>query len=182
MKFSQVRFTGQVGIFFQEYIAEKGRTDIDASFFFVCYHEGKACMIYYDFKERKRWSYDLGLEEKAYCGGADLLSRPDCNAVPVVRPLSGRRRHSGLNTNWGLSFQENGKAPRGNASAEFLAQYHSYYVQQTDKKRSILLSTPVMKNGNTPAILDTLKSTMSRPPFLWWAITLKPARSWSNEW
>ena len=36
--------------------------------------------------------------------------------------------------NWGLSFGAEGEKPRGNAEAEFLAQYNSYYVAPTDEK------------------------------------------------
>ena len=36
--------------------------------------------------------------------------------------------------NWGLSFQEEGKVPVGNASFDELQQYHAYYAQKTDKK------------------------------------------------
>ena len=61
------------------------------------------------------------------------------------------------NTNWGLSFQENGKAPRGNASADFLAQYNAYYVQQTEQKILYLPFDAGYENGNTASILDTLK-------------------------
>ena len=61
------------------------------------------------------------------------------------------------NTNWGLSFQENGKAPRGNASADFLAQYNAYYVQQTEQKILYLTFDAGYENGNTASILDTLK-------------------------
>ncbi|MCI9414732.1 MAG: delta-lactam-biosynthetic de-N-acetylase [Clostridiales bacterium] len=62
------------------------------------------------------------------------------------------------NTNWGLSFQENGKTPRGNASADFLKQYNSYYAGNTDKKVIYLTFDAGYENGYTPAILDTLKA------------------------
>ena len=58
----------------------------------------------------------------------------------------------------GLSFQENGKTPRGNASADFLKQYNSYYAGNTDKKVIYLTFDAGYENGYTPAILDTLKA------------------------
>lgn len=37
-------------------------------------------------------------------------------------------------TNWGLSFQEEGKPPVGNATAEYLQQYDSLYCVPTEEK------------------------------------------------
>ena len=59
--------------------------------------------------------------------------------------------------NWGLSFQEEGKAPAGNASFDELQQYHAYYAQNTDKKVIYLTFDCGYENGNTPAILNALK-------------------------
>ncbi|HIW73122.1 MAG TPA: delta-lactam-biosynthetic de-N-acetylase [Firmicutes bacterium] len=61
------------------------------------------------------------------------------------------------NTNWGLSFQENGKTPVGNASAEFLRQYNAYYAGDPAEKVIYLTFDAGYENGYTPAILDTLK-------------------------
>lgn len=61
------------------------------------------------------------------------------------------------NTNWGLSFQENGKTPIGNASADFLRQYDAYYVGGTEEKVIYLTFDAGYENGYTPSILDTLK-------------------------
>lgn len=61
------------------------------------------------------------------------------------------------NTNWGLSFQEEGKTPVGNASADFLKQYNAYYAGDTAKKTIYLTFDAGYENGYTPAILDTLK-------------------------
>lgn len=51
---------------------------------------------------------------------------------------------SAANTNWGLSFQENGKTPTGNATPEFLKQYGAYLsarprraARRANRKRSI---------------------------------------------
>ena len=47
--------------------------------------------------------------------------------------------------NWGLSFQEEGKVPVGNASFDELQQYHAYYAQKTDKKVIYLTFDCAMK-------------------------------------
>ena len=59
--------------------------------------------------------------------------------------------------NWGLSFQEDGQAPTGNATMEELARYDAYYAQDTDEKVIYLTFDAGYENGNTAAILDTLK-------------------------
>ncbi len=58
-------------------------------------------------------------------------------------------------TNWGLSFQKEGEAPVGNASAEYLK--HSYYVGDANQKTIYLTFDCGFENGNTAAILDALK-------------------------
>ena len=59
--------------------------------------------------------------------------------------------------NWGLSFQEDGQAPTGNATMEELARYDAYYAQDTDEKVIYLTFDAGYENGNTATILDTLK-------------------------
>lgn len=61
------------------------------------------------------------------------------------------------NTNWGLSFQEEGKTPVGNASAASLKQYDAYYAGDPSQKTIYLTFDAGYENGYTPAILDTLK-------------------------
>lgn len=58
---------------------------------------------------------------------------------------------------WGLSFQEEGQRPQGNASIEELARYDAWYAQDTDEKVLYLTFDAGYENGNTPAILDALK-------------------------
>ena len=58
---------------------------------------------------------------------------------------------------WGLSFQEEGQPPTGNATFEELAQYNAWYAQNTDEKILYLTFDCGYENGNTPSILDTLK-------------------------
>nr|WP_317412380.1 delta-lactam-biosynthetic de-N-acetylase [uncultured Solibaculum sp.] len=61
------------------------------------------------------------------------------------------------NSNWGLSFQENGKTPIGNASSEDLRKVNAYYAGPSDQKVIYLTFDAGYENGYTPAILDTLK-------------------------
>lgn len=59
--------------------------------------------------------------------------------------------------NWGLSFQEDGKTPVTDISAEELAKYDAYYAKPTNEKVLYLTFDAGFENGNTPAILDALK-------------------------
>lgn len=59
---------------------------------------------------------------------------------------------------WGLSFQQEGERPVGNASIEELKEYNAYYAQDTNEKIIYLTFDAGYENGNTPAILDALNS------------------------
>lgn len=59
--------------------------------------------------------------------------------------------------NWGLSFQEEGKTPVGNATMEELATYDCWYAEDTDEKVLYLTFDAGFENGNTAPILDALK-------------------------
>ena len=73
------------------------------------------------------------------------LSRPDPAAVTAAAG------------NWGLSFQQEGQPPVGNATAAELAAHNAYYVGDTAQKRLYLTFDAGYENGYTAAILDTLK-------------------------
>jgi len=60
-------------------------------------------------------------------------------------------------SNWGLSFQEEGKVPVGNATSSYLAEYNAFYVDETDEKVIYLTFDAGYENGCTEPILDTLK-------------------------
>ena len=60
-------------------------------------------------------------------------------------------------SNWGLSFQTEGKPPVANASADELKQYNACYADMTDEKIIYLTFDAGYENGNTEKILDTLK-------------------------
>lgn len=59
--------------------------------------------------------------------------------------------------NWGLSFQNEGQTPVGNATSEELKKYNAYYVGDTTKKVIYLTFDAGYENGNTSKILDALK-------------------------
>ena len=60
-------------------------------------------------------------------------------------------------TDWGLSFQNEGQAPIGNASPSDLAQYDAFYLGDTSKKVLYLTFDCGYENGYTGKILDALK-------------------------
>ena len=60
-------------------------------------------------------------------------------------------------SNWGLSFQEEGKPPVANTTAEELKQFDAYYMQNTEEKNIYLTFDCEYENGNTAPILDALK-------------------------
>ena len=59
--------------------------------------------------------------------------------------------------NWGLSFQEEGVRPVGNAPPTELAKYQAAYTDETDEKVIYLTFDAGFENGNLTAILDALK-------------------------
>ena len=63
---------------------------------------------------------------------------------------------SAQSSNWGLSFQEEGKRPTGNASMEELKNYNAWYAADTDEKQIYLTFDAGYDNGNMPAILNAL--------------------------
>ena len=64
---------------------------------------------------------------------------------------------SSSSSSWGLSFQEEGKRPVGNASIEELAPYNAYFAKDTQEKKIYLTFDCGYENGNTPLILDALE-------------------------
>lgn len=58
---------------------------------------------------------------------------------------------------WGLHFVKDGEQPRGNKSAEFLAQFDAYYIGAEEEKVIYLTFDAGYENGLTADILDTLK-------------------------
>jgi peptidoglycan-N-acetylmuramic acid deacetylase len=58
---------------------------------------------------------------------------------------------------WGLSFQEDGKPPVADVSAEEIAPYNAWYIKDTQEKVLFLTFDAGYENGNTEGILDALK-------------------------
>ncbi len=61
-------------------------------------------------------------------------------------------------SNWGLKFNEEGRAPTGNAGIDYLKKYNAYYVGEPDEKYIYLTFDAGFENGNTEKILNTLKN------------------------
>ena len=59
--------------------------------------------------------------------------------------------------NWGLSFQQEGQVPIGNASVSELSRYKAYYCADARKKEIYLTFDAGFENGCTEQILDVLK-------------------------
>ena len=58
---------------------------------------------------------------------------------------------------WGLYFSKDGERPRGNATAEYLAQFDAFYIGGEDEKVLYLTFDAGYENNFTSEILDTLK-------------------------
>jgi len=67
--------------------------------------------------------------------------------------------------NWGLSFQQEGKPPVGNATGEYLKQFNAHYVADTEEKKLYLTFDAGFENGNTEPILDALKKHQAPATF-----------------
>lgn len=72
---------------------------------------------------------------------------------------------SGEITNWGLSFQEEGKPPVANATSDYLAQYGGLYCAPADEKTLYITFDAGFENGNTEKILDALKKHKVKATF-----------------
>ena len=85
------------------------------------------------------------------CFGVGRLAAHSRTSIPASSILQPEA------ANWGLSFQEEGQRPVGNATVAELQPYHAYYAQDTNEKTIYLTFDCGYENGNTPAILDALK-------------------------
>lgn len=113
------------------------------------------------------------LKESVFSGkaGLILLILAAAYLLGIAVGIADRKRAAGCSSdpaaaaavpasaegNWGLSFQEDGKTPVGNATFEELAQFDAFYAEQTEEKRIYLTFDVGYENGNTASILDTLK-------------------------
>lgn len=67
--------------------------------------------------------------------------------------------------NWGLSFQEEGKAPVIDIEKERLQELDAYYLGDETKKEIYLTFDAGYENGNTEKILDALKENKVKAAF-----------------
>ena len=79
--------------------------------------------------------------------------------------------------NWGLSFQQEGKPPVANATADELKQYNAWYADLSGEKVIYLTFDAGYENGNTPMILDALKKHQVPAAFSSSETTWRPART-----
>lgn len=75
----------------------------------------------------------------------------------AVESFSSKAIPTSSDSNWGLSFPEEGKPPIANTSAEELKKYDAFFAENTQEKVIYLTFDAGFENGNTPAILDALK-------------------------
>ena len=80
-------------------------------------------------------------------------------------PAAGQAAVPASAADWGLSFQTEGEAPVGNATAEDLAQYGAYYLGDTGEKVIYLTFDCGYENGYTEQILDALKKHQAPAAF-----------------
>ena len=59
---------------------------------------------------------------------------------------------------WGLHYPKPGERPRGNATAEYLAQFDAFFIGAEDEKVLYLTFDAGYENNLTEGVLDTLKS------------------------
>ena len=67
--------------------------------------------------------------------------------------------------NWGLSFQEEGKAPVIDVDKEKLQELNAYYLGNEGEKKIYLTFDAGYENGNTEKILDALKENDVKAAF-----------------
>lgn len=126
-------------------------------------------------KKWKKWGVVAGVLVFSFFAGRtvalvkDEVSQVHGNAEQAeetVQPNEAAKLASGdAGANWGLSFQEEGKAPIANASASYLKEFDAYYIEETQEKVIYLTFDCGFENGNTPAILDALKKHQAPATF-----------------
>ncbi len=81
------------------------------------------------------------------------------DAQQAQREADSRAVAAAADGNWGLSFQQEGSAPVGNATPEYLAGYNAFYLAPGDssEKKIYLTFDAGYENGVTEKLLDVLK-------------------------
>ena len=88
-----------------------------------------------------------------------------CGLVTITARQGGAVMASAEITNWGLSFQEEGQPPIGNADSEYLAQFNALYRDPTQEKVLYITFDAGYENGYTAQILDALKKHQAPATF-----------------
>lgn len=126
--------------------------------------------IPFKFPFQKRILKTALLFAMAFCAG-NLSARAVAHftnekpSVPAAIPCGQPAAPASADGNWGLSFQSEGQTPVGNATADYLKQFHAYYAGPAQEKVIYLTFDAGYENGNTPAILDALKKHRATATF-----------------
>ena len=67
--------------------------------------------------------------------------------------------------NWGLSFYEEGKAPRVDVNQDILQEFDAFYLGNEQENKIYLTFDAGYENGNTEKILDALKENNVKAAF-----------------
>lgn len=78
-------------------------------------------------------------------------------AFTVMKDVEENNLSASADGNWGLSFQQKGKPPVANATADYLKQFDAYYAENTTEKVLYLTFDAGYENGDTAKILDAMK-------------------------
>lgn len=102
---------------------------------------------------RKMLIYSLGVAVFGICMWAAIMG------LVNTGPAGHEAVDTAADGNWGLSFSQEGIAPIGNATPEYLKEFDAYYIDtHCGKENSIYLTFDAgYENGYTEKILDVLK-------------------------
>lgn len=88
---------------------------------------------------------------------------------------------SAQSSNWGLSFQEEGKRPVGNATIDELAQYNAFCWRYRRKENLSHLWRRLWK-WKYSCYFGCTEKHQAPATFLWLEISFRKTKIWSNEW
>ena len=97
------------------------------------------------------------VRKKGLAKAAGLTAVMLAAAVTITGVLMEKAVTTSADTDWGLSFQQEGQAPVTNVTPEFLARYDSWCMEDTIEKNIYLTFDAGYENGYTAGILDVLK-------------------------
>lgn len=115
--------------------------------------------------QQKYISYARSLKIPLLFAGAFFIGAVSGKIVSHHQTQNPALSVSSQSSSWGLSFQEEGKRPVGNATIEELSEYSASYAEDTEEKKLYLTFDAGYENGNTPAILDALKNHQAPATF-----------------